>query len=68
MRSHHIVAIATALAIGFGVKLFFFSAPTAEANIDVVKVPSIDVAKIPIDAALPMQKMHDMTFVFSDSD
>jgi hypothetical protein len=68
VRSHHILAVVTALAIGFGVKLFFFSAPAAEANADAVKVTSIDVAKIPVASGLPAQKLHDMTFVFSDSD
>ena len=38
MRSQHILAMAAVLAIGFGVKLLFFSAPTAEANVDVVRV------------------------------
>ena len=36
MISVHIIAIATFLAVGFGVKLFFFSSPTAEANVDAV--------------------------------
>ncbi|MBX9844321.1 MAG: hypothetical protein K2Z80_21185 [Xanthobacteraceae bacterium] len=68
MRPHHIVAIVTALTIGLGVKLFFVSAPTAEANVEAVKVTGIDVARMPMPAGLPLQQMHDMSFVFSDSD
>lgn len=65
MRSHHIIAIATVLAVGVGVKLFFFSGPTAEANVHAVKSSSMDVSQMHVNAKLPEQKIHDMTFVFS---
>jgi hypothetical protein len=68
MRAYHLIAIASAFAAGFGVNQLFFSPSTAKANMDAVKVATIDVAKMPVDAGLPAQKLHDMSFVFSDSD
>jgi hypothetical protein len=41
MRSHHIIAIAIVLVVGFGVARFFLSSPTAEANVDTLKRFSI---------------------------
>ena len=32
MRLHHAIAVTVAILIGFGVKLFFFPAPIAEAD------------------------------------
>ena len=70
MHAHHAIAVVAAILIGFGIKLVFFSAPAAEANIHAI--PKVSVLQTPIDAAdirnLPMQKLHDMTFVFSDGD
>jgi hypothetical protein len=68
MRSHHLIAIAAVLAVGFGVKLFFPSNPTAEANVDAVKSVGMDISKISVTAMLPEQKTHDMTFVFANVD
>ena len=68
MRSHHLIAIALAFVAGFGVKQLFFSPSTAKANVDdAVRGASIDVSKIRVDADLPVHKMHDMSFVFTDS-
>jgi hypothetical protein len=64
MRSHHIVAFVTALAVGFGVKLFFFSGPSAEANVDPVKSASMEISKMQANAKLPTETIYDMTFVF----
>ncbi len=70
MRTHHTIAIAAVILIGLGIKLFFFAAPTAEANI--YAAPKVNVLKTQIDRLntknLPVQKMHDMTFVFSDGE
>ena len=65
MRSHPIIAIATVILVGFGVKLAFFSAPKAAA--DLASTGSVDVSVLQTKN-LPVQKIHDMTFVFSDSD
>jgi hypothetical protein len=64
MRSHRIIAIATVLAVGVGVKLFFFSGPAAEANADAVKSSSMDVFPMHVNANLSEEKIIDMTFVF----
>jgi len=72
MRAHHAIAVIVVLVIGLGAKLFFFSATKAEADIHVVPTASMDIFQMHIDHPnrnnLPTQKMHDMTFVFSDSD
>jgi hypothetical protein len=63
MRSHHVVAVVAVIFIGFGAKLFFFPAPSAEANINAT---SMDVLQMHRDLnieKLPLQKMRDMTFV-----
>ena len=46
MRSHHIIAIAVVLVVGFGVARFFLSSPTAEANVDTLERFSMDVSKM----------------------
>ena len=72
MRAHHAIAVVTVILISFGVKMFFFSAPTAEADIHAGPSASMDILQLHIDHPnrnnLPVQKMHDMSFVFSDSD
>jgi hypothetical protein len=32
MRAQHVIAVVAVILISFGVKMFFFTAPTAEAN------------------------------------
>ena len=70
MRAHHVIITAVAvILIGFGVKLTFFWAPTAEANLLSVKSVSMDISEVQRSTKnLPVQKIHDMTFVFSDGD
>src|SRR6185295_18530451 len=65
MRQNHFIAIAAAVAIGFTMKVFLLSGPSAEAGADVSKAPSgMDVSRMHVNAKLPMEEMHDMTFVF----
>ena len=64
MHLHHAIALAAAVLIGFGVKLIFFPAP-AEADASGVKSSSMNVLQMH-HKGLPVQKMSDMTFVFSD--
>jgi hypothetical protein len=72
MRAHHgIIAAVAVVLVGFGVKLIFFSEPTAEAKLLSVKSVSMDISEIHRNTntkTLPVQKIHDMTFVFSDGD
>ncbi len=64
MRLHHVIAVAAVLVVGLGAKQFFFP-PKAEADIPVA---SMNVFQIQFDHGkdLPLQKMHDMSFVFSE--
>jgi hypothetical protein len=72
MRAHHAIAVVAVILISFGVKMFFFSAPTAEADIHAGPSASMNVLQMQIDHLnrnnLPVQKMHDMSFVFSQAD
>ena len=65
MRIHHAIAVTAAILIGFGVKLFFFPAPIAEADASGVKSSSMNVLQMH-SKGLPVQKVSDMSFVFSD--
>lgn len=70
MRARHIVCVAAALAIGFGAKQFFFPAAGAEAGLPASPNTTLNARPMhrDIDAnSLPVQEMHDRTFVF-DSD
>ena len=62
MRLRHATAVVATVLVGFGVKLFFFPAPIAEAD---TKSSSMNVLQMH-HKGLPVQKMSDMTFVFSD--
>jgi hypothetical protein len=67
MRAHHgIIAAVAVVLVGFGVKLIFFSEPTAEAKLLFVKSMSMDISENAKN--LPTQKIYDMTFVFPTSD
>lgn len=68
MRKHHVIAVLAVLIIGFGAKQFFF--PPVKAEADISPSVSMNVLQMHHDINmqnLPVQKMHDMTFVF-DSD
>jgi len=65
MRSHSLIAIAAVILVGVGVKVAFFSAPNAAANL--TSTGSVDVS-VAQTKNLPVQKIHDMTFVFSEGD
>jgi hypothetical protein len=67
MRAHHAIAVVALILVGFGAKLFFFSARTAEADIR-IKGVSLDVSHMHENKNLQVQTMHDMTFVYFDGD
>jgi hypothetical protein len=46
MRSHHAIAVVTVLLVGIGLKLTFFSAPIAAADVRSTKSVSIDVSEM----------------------
>ena len=67
MRAHHAFVIASAILVVFGLTLIFFSAPITVADASVVKRGSMDISEIQRSITnLPVEKVHDMTFVFSD--
>ena len=67
MRAHYAIAIVAIALIGFGLKMIFFSAPPAKAV--AVESARIDVSQMHQDIKnIPEQKIHDMTFVFSEGD
>lgn len=67
LRAHHVIAVVAILLVSFGVKMFFLSAPTAEAVIRPLPGASMNISQMHIDHPnrnnLPAQQMHDMTFV-----
>jgi hypothetical protein len=69
MRAHHTIAIAAVILIGFGVKLFVLPTLAAEADMRTLSINALQMHfDYPNMKGLPVQKLHDMTFVFSDGD
>ena len=64
MRARNVSAIVALVLVGFAIKLFFFPAPRAEAE----SRNSLNVSRMHIGKDLPVQKLHDMSFVFSHED
>jgi len=64
MRAHHLITVVVVLVIGLGAKLFLFLPKKAEA--DIRPSANMNISQMQREN-LPMQKMHEMTFVF-DSD
>ena len=64
MRARNVTAIVALVLVGFGIKLFFFSAPPAEAE----GRKSLDISRMHVGKNLPVQKVHDMSFVYSHED
>ena len=69
MRAHHAITIVAAILVGFVLKLIFFSAPIAVADVGSVKSVSMDISEMHRNIKnIPVEKFHDMTFVFSNGD
>ena len=71
VRTHPVIAIAAMLIISFVVKMFFLSAPTAEAKRHAIPSASVNVLQMHRDVntkSLPVQKMNDKTFIFTDEE
>ena len=69
MRAHHVIAAFVVLIVGLGAKEFLFSVTTAEADLHAAS--SINTTQMHLDhrtTKFPVQKMHDMTFVYSDGE
>ena len=59
------IALVAAVLLGFGAKLFFFSAPTAVAYVPAVTIDTSEIQRHITD--LPVHKYHDMSFVYSEA-
>jgi len=69
MRAHHAITIVAAILVGFVLKLIFFSAPIAVADVGSVKSVSMDISEMHQNIKnIPVEKFHDTTFVFSNGD
>jgi hypothetical protein len=70
MRLHHVIAVVAVLIIGIGAKQFLFPPKQAEANIQAMPSTSMNILQMHIDHPNknnhPVQKIHDMSFVFSE--
>ncbi|HWN76870.1 MAG TPA: hypothetical protein VNN81_03100 [Bradyrhizobium sp.] len=67
MRVHHAMVTVAAILVVFGLTLIFFSAPITVADASVVQRGSVDISEMQRTIKnLPVEKVHDMTFVFSD--
>ena len=64
MRARNVTAIVVLVLVGFAVKLFFIPAPPAEAEVR----NSLDISRMHVGKNLPVQKLHDMSFVYSHED
>jgi hypothetical protein len=69
LRSYRVSIVIAILLISFGLKMFFLSAPTAEADIHAVPSASMNVLQMQIDypnrTNLAEEKVNDMSLVFS---
>jgi hypothetical protein len=67
VRAYHVIAVFAVLVIGLGAKQLFFPATDAQADMQATR--SVNVLQIHTDypniKTLPVQKVNDMTFVFS---
>ncbi len=67
LRAHYVVAVVAILLISFGVKMFFWSAPIAQAEMPSMST-SMNILQMHADypnrGNLPTQQMNDMAFVY----
>jgi len=63
MRAQYAIAVVVVILVAFGVKLFFWSTPTAEADTSSVETMRID--EMYKNADFPQQEIIDLTFVFA---
>ncbi len=71
MRVHHVIAIVAVLVVGIGAKQFLFPPKQANADIQAIPSASVDVLQMHRDMdtkSLPVQKMNDKTFIFTDEE
>jgi hypothetical protein len=68
MRALFVIAVTLILMAGFGVSLFSFARPTAQGIADSGKGTGRGDSQTRGAVELPIQKVHDMSVVFSRDD
>ena len=71
MRAHHVIAVVAVLVVGLGAKQFLFPPTQADANINAVPRDSVNVLQMHRDMdtkSVPVQKMNDKTFIYTDEE
>jgi len=71
MRAHHVIAVVAVLVVGLGAKQFLFPPTQADANINAVPRDSVNVLQMHRDIdtkSVPVQKMNDKTFIYTDEE
>ncbi len=69
MRAHHVIAVVAVLIIGLGAKSYLF--PPKQAEADVFPTATTNILQMHRDINmenLPVQKMNDKTFVFTEEE
>jgi hypothetical protein len=69
MRAHHVITVVAVLVIGLGAKQYLF--PPKQAEADVFPTATMDVLQLHRDMdtkSLPVQKMNDKAFIFTDEE
>jgi len=64
MRARNVTAIVALVLVGFAIKMFFLPAPLAEAEVR----NSLDISRMHAGKNIPVQKLHDMSFVYSQEE
>ena len=67
MRARYSLSLIAVILVAFSVKLFFFSAPTAEAARPAIGL-GLDVSNMHVNKMLPVQVANDLSFVFTEAD
>ena len=71
MRAHHVIAVVAVLVIGLGAKQFLFPPTQADAGANAVPSASVNVLQMHGDIdikSIPVQKMNDKSFIFTDEE
>jgi Bacterial regulatory helix-turn-helix protein, lysR family len=71
MRVHHVIAVVAVLVIGVGAKQFLFPPMQADAGVNAVPSASVNVLQMHGDIdikSIPVQKMNDKSFIFTDEE
>ena len=69
MRAYHVITVVAVLVIGLVAKQFLFPPKQVNADINAVPSASVNVLHMHRDLkSLPVQKMNDKTFIFTDEE